>query len=157
MLTTDVVPETGGHAMRSTGAASLLGVQRALQGDVASRMFLIDLSRKGVTKGFLLRVARYLGLSVGQMAGLLPVTERTIQRYGRDRRFTAAVSEQILQIATVAARGEDVFGSREAFLGWMRSPSPALGNRTPASLLGSRFGSEIVLDELGRIEHGVIS
>jgi putative toxin-antitoxin system antitoxin component (TIGR02293 family) len=120
-------------------------------------MLLIDLSRKGVTKAFLLRVARYLGLSVGQMAKLLPVTERTIQRYDRERRFTPAVSEQILQIAAVAARGEDVFGGRRAFLTWMRSPSPALGNRAPASLLGSRFGSEIVLDELGRIEHGVLS
>jgi len=143
--------------MRSADAANLLGGKRALRGDIASRMLLIDLSRKGVTKGFLLRVARYLGLSVGQMAKLLPVTERTIQRYGRDRRFTPAVSEQILQISAVAARGEEVFGGREAFLVWLRSPSPALGNRTPASLLGSRFGSEIVLDELGRIEHGVVS
>ena len=39
----------------------------------------------------------------------------------------------------------------------MKSNSPALGNRTPASLLGSRFGAELVLDELGRIEHGVVS
>jgi putative toxin-antitoxin system antitoxin component (TIGR02293 family) len=143
--------------MRSASAAGLLGGRRALHGDFASRMLLIDLSRKGVTKGFLLRVARYLGLSLGQMAKLLPVTERTIQRYDRERRFTPAVSEQILQIAAVAARGEDVLGGRQAFLAWMGSPSPALGNRTPASLLGSRFGSEIVLDELGRIEHGVIS
>lgn len=143
--------------MRSATAAGLLGGRRALGGDFASRLLLIDLSRKGVTKGFLLRVARYLGLSVGQMARLLPVTERTIQRYDRERRFTPAVSEQILQIAAVAARGEDVFGGRAGFLAWMRSPSAALGNRTPASLLGSRFGSEIVLDELGRIEHGIIS
>ena len=143
--------------MPSATAASLLGGRRALQGDFASRLRLIDLSRRGVTKGFLLRVARYLGLSVGQMAKLLPVTERTIQRYDRERRFTPAVSEQILQIAAVAARGEDVLGGRQAFLAWMRSPNAALGDRTPASLLGSRFGSEIVLDELGRIEHGIIS
>ena len=143
--------------MRTVGAASFLGGKHALHRDIASRMLLIELGRKGVTKSFVLKVAKYLGLSVGQMAQLLPVTERTIQRYARERRFNQAVSEQVLQIAEVAARGEVVFGNRARFLVWVKSPSPALGNRTPASLLSSRFGTETVLDELGRIEYGVIS
>jgi putative toxin-antitoxin system antitoxin component (TIGR02293 family) len=143
--------------MRTASAASFLGGRHALHRDIASRMFLIELSRKGVSKSFVLKLAKYLELSVGQMAQLLPVTERTIQRYARERRFSQAVSEQALQIAQVAARGEEVFGNRKRFLVWVKSPSPALGNRTPASLLSSRFGTETVLDELGRIEHGVIS
>jgi putative toxin-antitoxin system antitoxin component (TIGR02293 family) len=68
------------------------------------------------------------------MADILPITERTVQRYHRGQRFNRVVSEQILQIAEVAARGSEVFGTREGFLSWLNSPSPALGNRTPASL-----------------------
>jgi putative toxin-antitoxin system antitoxin component (TIGR02293 family) len=120
-------------------------------------MDLMKLSSKGITKDVLLRLADYLSLSIGQMAELLPVTERTIQRYKPKQRFNRVVSEQALQIAEVAARGSEVFGDRDKFLSWMKSPNPALGNQTPASLLRSRFGNEVVLDELGRIEHGVIS
>jgi len=143
--------------MQRSEISGILGGKNVFRGDIASRMDLIQLSSKGITKDALLRLANYLSMSIGQMADLLPVTERTIQRYKRKQRFNRVVSEQVLQIAEVAARGGEVFGDRGKFLSWMRSPSPALGNRTPASLLRSRFGTEVVLDELGRIEHGVIS
>jgi len=143
--------------MQRSEISEILGGKNALRRDIASRMDLIQLSSKGITKDSLLDLARYLSMSISQMAELLPVTERTIQRYKRKQRFNRVVSEQVLQIAEVAARGGEVFGDRDKFLSWMRSPSPALGNRTPAFLLRSRFGIEVVLDELGRIEHGVIS
>lgn len=139
--------------MQPASIASILGGKLA----VRSRMEMIELSDKGVTKDALLRLASYLNLSLSQIATLLPITERTIQRYSPKQRFNRVVSEQVLQIAEVAARGAEVFGDREKLLSWMNTPSTALGNRTPASLLGSRFGTEMVLDELGRVEHGIIS
>jgi putative toxin-antitoxin system antitoxin component (TIGR02293 family) len=139
-------------------AASILGGKKAPQVvSVASRMDLMELGERGVTKDALLRLARYLDFTMSQMAEVLPVTERTIQRYSLKRRFNKVVSEHILKIAEVAARGSEVFGAREKFLSWLKSPSPALGKRTPASLLGSGFGTEMLLDELGRIEHGIVS
>jgi len=143
--------------MQLSEISGILGGKNVLRGNIASRMDLIELSSKGVTKDTLLSLASSLSMSVSEMAKLLPVTERTIQRYKRKQRFNQVVSEQVLQIAEVAVRGVKVFGDRGKFLSWMKSPSPALGNRTPASLLRSRFGTEVVFDELGRIEHGVIS
>jgi len=143
--------------MSVASVALILGGRKSLRGGTAERIDLMKLSEKGVNKDALLRLAKYLDLSLSQMAELLPVTQRTIQRYDRNHRFNQAVSEHILQITEVALRGANVFGSRDRFVTWMKSNSPALGNRTPASLLGSRFGAEMVLDELGRIEHGVVS
>ncbi len=143
--------------MSVASVALILGGRKSLRGGTAERIDLMKLSQKGVNKDALLRLAKYLDLSLSQMAELLPVTQRTIQRYDRNHRFNQAVSEHILQITEVALRGSNVFGSRDKFVTWMKSNSPALGNRTPASLLGSRFGAELVLDELGRIEHGVVS
>ncbi len=137
--------------------SSILAGKQAVRGDISSRMDLIELGSKGVTKAALLRLANYLDLSLGQIAQLLPVTERTIQRYKKRQRFNRVVSEQILQVTEVAARGAEVFGDKGRFLSWMKSPSPALDDRTPLSLLSSRFGNEVVLDELGRIEHGIVS
>ncbi len=143
--------------MQVSEISGILGGKKGFRGNIASRMDLIELGSKGVTKDALLRLASSLSMSINEMAKLLPVTERTIQRYKPKQRFNQVVSEQVLQIAEVTVRGGKVFGDREKFLSWMKSPSPALGNRTPASLLRSRFGTELVLDELGRIEHGLIS
>jgi putative toxin-antitoxin system antitoxin component (TIGR02293 family) len=157
IVTTDVVIPEEVSIMSVASVAAILGGRKTFRGGTAERIDLMKLSQKGVDKEALLRLAKYLDFSVSQMAEVLPVTQRTIQRYSRTHRFNQMVSEQILQITEVALRGADVLGSRTKFVTWMKSNSPALGNRTPASLLGSRFGAELVLDELGRIEHGVVS
>ena len=143
--------------MELSEISGVLGGKKAFEGVIANRLDLLDLSDKGLTKEALLHLAKHLQLSLGQMAEMLPVTERTIQRYRRTHRFNRIVSEHILQIAEVVVRGEEVFGDRERFSSWLRTPCPALRNRTPASLLNSRFGNEIVLEELGRIDHGIVS
>ncbi|MGH7594744.1 MAG: type II RES/Xre toxin-antitoxin system antitoxin [bacterium] len=143
--------------MELSAMAKVLGGKKVLRKNLQSRMDLVDLSNQGVTKDALLHLAEYFSFSVNQMAQLLPVTERTIQRYTPDEPLSRMVSEQILQIAEVAAKGSKVFASRDRFLAWMNHPNKALNNKTPMSLLNSKFGTDMVLDELGRIEHGVFS
>lgn len=135
----------------------VLGGKKVLQMSIQSQMDLVTLSNKGVTKDALLHLAKYLSFSMNQMARLLPVTERTIQRYALKKHFNRVISEQILQIAEVAAKGSEVFEGRDKFLTWMNHPNMALAKKTPTSLLNSKFGVDMVLDELGRIEHGVFS
>ncbi len=137
--------------------ANLLGGVAFLGHDVQTQMDLIVLSQDGIPKKSLLFFADYLDLSVGEMAELLPVTERTIQRYSPQKHFNSAVSESILHMAELVARGVEVFESKEFFLSWLLQPCMALGGRTPRSLVSSRFGIGIILDELTRIEHGIIS
>lgn len=143
--------------MDVSAIATILGGKGVLRRPIDTRMDLVNLGRAGVSKAALVHLANFLDLKVAEMADLLPVTERTIQRYSRWKRFSPVVSEHILAVAEVAARGVEVFENKEKFLAWMRHPSRALGNETPTSLLGSRFGAQMVLDELGRIEHGVVS
>jgi putative toxin-antitoxin system antitoxin component (TIGR02293 family) len=141
--------------MTIPSVTQLLGGKKTLGREVRTRMDLIDLSRKGVSKEALLYLAKFMGLPVGQMAALLPVTERTIQRYAPKEHFDRVVSENILHLAEVVARGLAVFENSDNFKAWINQPSTALGGRSPKSLLPSRFGIDMVLDELTRIEHGV--
>jgi putative toxin-antitoxin system antitoxin component (TIGR02293 family) len=141
--------------MTVASLTQMLGGKKTLGREVRTRMDLIDLSRKGVSKEALLVLAKFMGLPVSQMAALLPVTERTIQRYAPKEHFDRVVSENILHLAEVAARGLAVFEDHESFKAWIDQPSTALGGRSPKSLLPSRFGIDMVLDELTRIEHGV--
>lgn len=138
-----------------TSVTEVLGGVNILQKKIENRMDFIEMGDIGVNKDVLLRLAKYLNLSIGQMAELLAITERTIQRYTPKKHFNRFVSEQILQIAEVSARGTNVFGDKEKFLSWMKQPNKALAGKVPLKLLSSRFGSEMVLDELGRIEYGI--
>jgi len=139
------------------GIATVLGGRKVFSKRIKNRMDLVELSNTGVTKDALVHLSHFLRCSMKQMAALLPVTERTIQRYTPKKHFNRAVSEQILQIAEVAAKGSKVFGNKEKLLLWMNHPNKALSDKTPMSLLSSKFGVDVVLDELGRIEHGVFS
>ena len=143
--------------MELSAVAKVLGGKKVLRKSLQSRMDLIELSNEGVTKDALLHLAKYFSCSVNQMAQLLPVTERTIQRYTPEKPLSRIVSEQILQIAEVAAKGSKVFEGRAGFLAWMNHPNKAFKNKTPMSLLNSKFGTDMVMDELGRVEHGVFS
>jgi len=143
--------------MGFSGVTDVLGGEKVLGQRIKNQMDLIELGNKGITKDALAHLADFFSFRISQMAALLPVTERTIQRYAAKKHFNRVVSEQILQIAEVAAKGTDVFEDKDKFLSWMNHPSKALGNRTPMSLLRSRFGAQAVLDELGRIEYGVVS
>lgn len=67
------------------------------------------------------------------------------------------LSKQVPQITEIVAKGSKVFGGRDKFLDWMNHPNKTLNNKTPMSLLNSKLGMDLVLDELGRIEHGVFS
>ncbi len=135
----------------------VLGGEKTLHMRIRRRQDLIALSNHGVTKTALMNLGRCLALPMAQLARLLAVSERTLQRYPPAKHFNPLISERVLRLAEVAARGIEVFGDQDRFLAWMNQPNVALGGRTPLSLLGSSFGTEMVLEELGRIEHGVVS
>lgn len=59
--------------------------------------------------------------------------------------------------AEIAARGIEVFEDRVKFISWMNQPNQAFANKTPMSMLNSKRGLDVILDELGRIEHGILS
>ena len=54
-------------------------------------------------------------------------------------------------------RGREVFGSLERFEQWMNTVLIPFGNKKPKEFLDTADGVNIILDELGRIEHGVLA
>ena len=135
----------------------ILGGEKILGKKLESKMDLVELGNIGVTKNAVSHLARYLSLSWKQVAALLPVTERTLQRYTAQQHFNPAVSEQVLHVAEVLAKGTEVFQEKRKLLLWLNTPHKVFSGNTPMTMLGSRFGTELVLEELGRIEFGVYS
>lgn len=143
--------------MVSTKAANILGGAKVLLHPFRNQMEIIDLINGGIPKKALINLVNYLGMSIQQIAELLPLTKRTIERYTPNQRFNSVVSEHVLQLAVIAAKSDDVFDSKEQFRLWLDLPNKALGNKSPFSIMNTRLGTDMVLDILGRIEHGVYS
>lgn len=134
---------------------NILGGEDVLDHGIKSQFDLIELSKRGLSKTSLEHLSEFTGISVNKLVKFLPISLRSVQRLDRDERFGSAVSESILRIAEVYARGMEVFEDRELLLAWMSTPSPALNLQRPLDLLDTLYGAQVVLDELTRIEHGV--
>jgi len=141
--------------MTLAAVADALGGEKALGHRLATPLDLVEVGRRGVPRKTLTELAAHLDLSLRELAELLPVAERTLQRYKPEQHLSPVVSEHVLQLAEVVSRCREVFDDRHRFNTWLRQPSAALGGVEPLELLSSRYGIGIVLDELGRIEHGI--
>jgi len=135
----------------------ILGGEEILGKHLDNKMDLIELGKQGITKDAVSHLAKYLSISLKQISNLIPITERTLQRYTLKTHLNKSTSEQILQITEVIVKGIDVFGDKKEFLLWLNQPNKALLNKKPFKFLDSRFGIELIFDELGRIEHGIYS
>ncbi|MEX2572899.1 MAG: antitoxin Xre/MbcA/ParS toxin-binding domain-containing protein [Balneolaceae bacterium] len=124
---------------------------------VQTRMDLIDLARKGITKRSLRRLSEISSITVKELAELLPISLRQFQRYDEEKRMKRDVSEHVILIAEVFLKGMDIFDSPEELKLWLKSPLLSFGQRTPFGLLDTSYGVQMVMDELGRMEHGVYS
>ncbi|MCD6534141.1 MAG: DUF2384 domain-containing protein [Deltaproteobacteria bacterium] len=143
--------------MQLAQVEQILGGQKILGKKLESKMDLVELGNIGVTKNAVSHLANYLSLSWKQIADLLPVTDRTLNRYTAHQHFNSAVSEQVIHIAEALAKGTEVFQEKEKLLLWLNTPHKVFSGKTPFVLLSSRFGTELVLEELGRMEFGVYS
>ncbi len=143
--------------MSSLSIEDILGGAKLLGAHVKSGMDLFEVGRRGVPKKALLNLAARINISLKVIAGLVHVTERTIQRKKDGDLLSEPVSEHVLQLAEVFARGDEVFRSEEDLKLWLDTPHRGFGGKKPMELLSSRFGAQMVLDELGRIEHGVLA
>lgn len=134
----------------------ILHEEDVLYGEPSS-IVRIELTRKGISKKSLYRVAEFCDLSLKDLVELLPVSLRTIQRYHDDDLLDTPITERIILIAEILEKGMEVFDSRDKLLAWLKTPVLALGQKSPLSLLDTVFGIRLVMDLLGRIEHGVYS
>lgn len=118
---------------------------------------LIELSRIGVPRQALDNLAKALQTSPLEIAKFLPVSQRTLQRYESSEKMSPAISDHVIQIASVLARAIEVFGDADNAADWLKESNMALGGDAPLSLLDTYSGIKVVLGELTRTEHGVIS
>jgi putative toxin-antitoxin system antitoxin component (TIGR02293 family) len=139
-------------------AIVLLGMKGNKGGSTITNIAdFISVIRKGVSKKALYTLMEMTGITSKEMAFIIRLSDRTLRRYKSQTLLNPEQSERIIELARLYSRGEQVFGNLESFKEWMNSTVMALGNRKPKEFLDTSLGIGILMDELGRIEHGIFA
>ena len=119
---------------------------------------MIAIAEKGISFQLFNNLVKKFPFSFQEWAGFLHISGKTLSRYQKEEKtFDTLQSEKILQIEMLYKRGEEVFGSADYFLIWLQAENLALGKTKPQDLMGSNFGISLLMDELTRLEHGILA
>ena len=97
---------------------------------------LINTTRKGVDYETFDRLTGNFPLNSTDWSKILNVSERTIQRYKREKKkFDSIHTEKLLLIMLLFKKGIEVFESTSNFISWINTKNISLGGIEPISLL----------------------
>jgi len=124
---------------------------------LSNDMDIIKLAREGFSKQVLMSLAKKISLNLQELAYILHISERTLQRYDDDEIIKTEYAEKAVELARLYTRGEEVFGSIDKFKLWIKAPSLVFNGEAPVTMLDTSAGFDMVFKELGRIEHGIFA
>lgn len=118
---------------------------------------IIEQVRSGLPYSALETVAARFRIPQEDLVRVLALPPRTLARRKKGRRLRAAESDRLLRLGRIAALAEEVLGSRDKAVSWLRKPNRALGGTDPLDRLDTDLGAKQVEQILARIAHGVYS
>ncbi len=162
IIDSGVVQEpVGGYVTSNTATGrtiSMMGMSGKKEFEaVKSENDFIGLIRTGIPRQAMTHLMNLTDLSLLEMASITHTSDRTLRRYKPQQRLSEGQSERILELAKLYSRGQEVFGGMQDFKIWMDSILLPFGNKRPKEFLDTSIGINMILDELGRIEHGIFA
>lgn len=124
---------------------------------VANDSDLITVIRAGIPRQVMDHLMEVAEISLTEMAEIVHTSDRTLRRYTPAQKLSQEQSERMVELARLYSRGEHVLGSLPEFREWMNTRLLAFGDRRPKEYLDTSLGINMIMDELGRIEHGIFA
>ncbi|MEO6637455.1 MAG: antitoxin Xre-like helix-turn-helix domain-containing protein [Ginsengibacter sp.] len=104
------------------------------------------------------KIADKVDLTQKEWSDVLHISERTLQRYAKDNStFNFSVIDRILLIDKVIKKGINIFGNGAGFITWLKDDPNSIDGELGLHSLASFDGISKVLNQLGRIEHGILA
>jgi putative toxin-antitoxin system antitoxin component (TIGR02293 family) len=134
------------------GYVLLLGLEPA---DTAR---LVDRVKKGFSYRELEHLQDNFGLSRSELADLVQVKPRTLDRRKREGRLLPEESDRLLRVSRVFGRALELFeGDPKSAREWLSASRTALGGAVPLHMARTDIGAREVEALADRLEHGVFS
>lgn len=125
---------------------------------IQDRLLMVKIIKKGIPYSLFEEIQKLSSLTSKEWADILNISFRSLQRYKDQKQmFKPIQSEKILELGEIFILGNEVFGNPEKFKLWLDTPNFAVGNIKPASLLADSYGQELIVNELTRINYGILA
>ncbi|CAN5399016.1 hypothetical protein BH20BAC1_BH20BAC1_13010 [soil metagenome] len=116
---------------------------------------LITHSKKGLRPQAVYDFIALTQFPITNIEKTLNKTLKTFSSYKKNQTsLDPVISEKLLKIFSLYAKGQVVFGNIEELNKWMERPAFGLGNLIPRELLDTITGIDLIVEELTRIAHG---
>jgi putative toxin-antitoxin system antitoxin component (TIGR02293 family) len=146
-------------AQRARHKASVAGrvvrSERRIRRREESGAVTIETVREGLSTEVLKTVAANLEMSDRQLARVLKIPDRTLDRRLKHGVLSPEESDRLARVAKILQRAHEVFGNAEKARGWMNTRLAAFEGETPLQRADTSLGASQVEDVLGRIDYGV--
>lgn len=151
--------EKGNKQKKTTSAIPDIKVTKLEEPEVTySRSVKIIPAVKNFTYSEFKKIADKTPFTQAEWASILHVSERTLQRYAKNNGSFAPINaERALQIAQVINEGKKTFGKTELFYNWLKRKPLMLEGPLSFESLTTAYGIQLVLTQLGRIQHGILA
>jgi putative toxin-antitoxin system antitoxin component (TIGR02293 family) len=137
-------------------AHNLLALDGAPGGTGLPSLDWVRVIRQGLPAALIDSVALMTGMSRSELIRSLNLVERTILRRIKENDLLSRdETEKVVRLARTIERASQVFDDDANGLDWLRSKLPTLEGNRPLDLLDTDIGAHLVIDALGRIEHGI--
>lgn len=157
------------HALKKTAAKKSAVVRSGIapgqvfQGTALSFMSnsaqeIIRHTREGVPAKSVAEISNLLEMPRTSFYEAVHISRSTNEaRIMKNQKLPPDDSDRIVRVARVLERAIGVFEDNHAARQWLKRQIRSLGGVAPISLLDTQTGYELVMDTLGRIEHGVVA
>jgi len=132
-----------------TTAEALLGVPTHGR-ELAERV------RAGFPIDVIQRLAGLSAFSPAELAGIIKIPHRTLQRRREAGVFSATESDRLYRLSTIVAAALDLFqGNAEHAKAWLCKPLRYLHDRRPIDMVDTGVEAEHMLTYILQLEHGI--
>ncbi len=132
--------------------AKLIGIK------ASDRMELSEKVQVGFPVKEFISLTKTMELSNKQLAELVQISSRTLNRRLKEGILKADESERLLRFSRIFTMAKNLFeGDSSSAQNWLRNNNRALGGESPLEASKTEEGSREVENLINRLEHGVFS
>ena len=132
--------------------AKLIGIK------ASDRMELSEKVQVGFPVKSFISLTKTMELSNKQLAELVQISSRTLNRRLKEGILKADESERLLRFSRIFTMATNLFeGDSSSAQNWLRNSNRALGGESPLEASKTEEGSREVENLINRLEHGVFS
>ena len=119
---------------------------------------IVDTIQSGFSQNNFNKVKSALGFNDAEMAKVLSLSESSLTRMKSLNKFSSTSSDRLFKLAEAAAFGLIVFnGSHNHLKKWLKTNLKPFDGKRPLDYMTNHYGIDMVIQALGRIEHGIYS